>query len=194
MNNTSHKHDEDAVDIVARLHQKRAGKSNATRRILRWIILSIVLFGLINVGAFFAIVTMMGPPKDKALAVNYWAAQCKDKDARRRCAAARALWEFGPEAKAAVPALTELLNDENWPVRWTAAEALGLVGPEAKTAVPALMEVLRDEDAQVRWAAALALGQIGHEADAAIPALRELLKDKDSTVRGRAREALDKIK
>ena len=45
---------------------------------------------------------------------------------------------IGPEAKPAVPALTELLKDKEWYVRQSAAEALGNTGPEAKAATAAL--------------------------------------------------------
>ena len=43
-----------------------------------------------------------------------------------------ALGKIGPEAKDAVPALTELLNDKNENVRSAAAIALGGIGPAAK--------------------------------------------------------------
>jgi HEAT repeat protein len=52
--------------------------------------------------------------------------------------AASLLGRFGPEAKAAVPDLVELLSDRTTIVRCYAAEALGRIGPEAKGAVPNL--------------------------------------------------------
>ena len=55
-----------------------------------------------------------------------------------------ALGKIGPEAKDAVPALTELLNDKNENVRSAAAIALGGIGPAAKSAVPALTKLLKD--------------------------------------------------
>jgi HEAT repeat protein len=45
--------------------------------------------------------------------------------------AAKALGQFGPAAKEAVPALTEALKDVNPKVRQEAAQALKIVDPEA---------------------------------------------------------------
>ena len=78
-----------------------------------------------------------------------------------RQAAAKALGKIGPEAKTAIPALTELLKDKE--VRLDVAEALGKIGPEAKTAVPALTELLKDEKQQVQDAATEALKKIREE-------------------------------
>jgi HEAT repeat protein len=99
---------------------------------------------------------------------------------------------MGPEAKTAVPALTELLKDDDEWVRRAAAWALGKIGPEAKTATPALTELLRDK--WVRQTAASTLGNIGPEAKTAIPALTELLQDTDKDLGKTAAEALQKIK
>lgn len=46
------------------------------------------------------------------------------KDEKFRCAAARALGKLGPEAKSAIPALSELLNDTNEDIRKAASKAL----------------------------------------------------------------------
>lgn len=131
--------------------------------------------------------------------------------------AARALGKMGPEAKGAVPALTEMLRDQatytvpfrgvvETPfgkmatvgkkmvyVRANAAEALGSIGPEAEAAIPALLESLQDWQAEVRKAAADALGNIGPTAKEAVPDLTRLLRDKESGVRGFAARALGKI-
>jgi len=106
----------------------------------------------------------------------------QDNDRRVRNSAERALcriaWRIGPEAKTAVPALTELLKDTD--SRRTAAEALGRIGPEAKAAVPALTELLKDTDAAVQLHAALALLVIGPENSAAVvPLLAESLEGLD---------------
>jgi HEAT repeat protein len=114
----------------------------------------------------------------------------KDKTGLVRDAAALALGKIGPEAKTAVPVLTELLKDE-W-VRKTAALALGEIGLEARTAVPALTELLKKE--WVRQTAASALGNIGPEAKTAIPALTELLQDPDKDLHKTVAEALQEIK
>jgi HEAT repeat protein len=91
-------------------------------------------------------------------------AQLKDENHSVRRAAASVLDRIGPEAKAAVPALTNALKDNAAHVRYAAAKALGKTGPEAKGAVPALTEVLQDRHAGVRVAAATALIRIGAEA------------------------------
>ncbi len=110
-----------------------------------------------------------------------------------RRAAADALGQIGPEAKAAVPHLVELLKDSDTDVRRAAAGALGQIGPAAKDAVPHLVDLLKDPVEDVRRAAAYALGQIGAEAKAAVPHLVELLKDPNCNVRRAAAYALGQI-
>jgi HEAT repeat protein len=78
--------------------------------------------------------------------------------------AAVVIGKIGPEAKAAVPALIVLLEDEA--TRLTAARALGVIGPEAKDAVPALRGALIDPQRMVREAAAHALEAINPKAPA----------------------------
>lgn len=71
------------------------------------------------------------------------------------------LAEIGPEAAAAVPALTEALKDEDPGCRLQAAVALGEIGPAAKAAVPALIAALEEKERSVNYGAAFALGRIG---------------------------------
>jgi HEAT repeat protein len=115
----------------------------------------------------------------------------KDEDFRKT--AAKDIRKIGPEAKAAVPALSEVLKDKNILVRTEAARALGQIGSEAKAAVPALVEALKDEYAIIRLLAADALGKIGPEAKAAVSALVETLKDEKEDVRWYSAKALKKI-
>ena len=84
-------------------------------------------------------------PEYQGKPLSRWVAETQDKDAVVRLSAALALGEIGPEAKTAVPALTELLKDKDSNVQWAAARALGKIGPEAKMATPALTELLKDE-------------------------------------------------
>ena len=71
---------------------------------------------------------------------------------------------MGPHARAAVPALSKALMDDESGVRYRVARALGRIGPDARAAIPALIEALRDKDERVRTAAAEALKEIDAEA------------------------------
>jgi HEAT repeat protein len=133
----------------------------------------------------------------------------KHSDAEVRRSAAVALESFGAEAAAAVPVLTQALDDADVVTQVSAARTLGQIGaaalpgllqalgkPEkqvrreaiwalvrmgsaAKDAIPALAGTLRDSDLKVRLGAAQALGAIGPDACAAIPSLIECLKDSN---------------
>jgi HEAT repeat protein len=113
------------------------------------------------------------------------------------------LQDLGSTASNAVPALTKLLDHEDWKVRRTAATALGRIGPMAASAIPRLVQMVRDEHEVVRDkkdyfqlldenddprdAAAKGLGRIGA---AAVGHLISLLGDENGDVRGAAAEAL----
>lgn len=113
-----------------------------------------------------------------------------DSDFRVRHDAADALLKIG---YAAVPALSEALQDQSKQVRWYAASTLGEIGAEAKAAVPQLIVTLQDEDEYVRRIAAYALGKIGVEAALAVPYLIATLQDGDRNLRSVAAYALGKI-
>src|SRR5215471_17392408 len=70
-----------------------------------------------------------------------------DKDAAARQKAAKALWQIGPYAKAATPALLAALKDSAPEVREMAARALGPVSEGTPDAVPALADALKDPQA-----------------------------------------------
>ncbi len=113
-----------------------------------------------------------------------WLALAKDKDAKGRASAAEALEKIGPEAKAAIPALTELLKDKDERVRYYAGMALGRIAP-----ISTVLKLLNDEDRIVRGATAIALGRRTEpDNKIVIPALTGLLNDKDEGVRGAAAE------
>jgi HEAT repeat protein len=147
----------------------------------------------------------------------------RDPDVTVRVKAAQALRDFGPAAKAAVPALVEAAKDEqvgyahsalesigpsgNWALpqlieklsdedpgdRGIAAFAIGCIGPKAKEAVPNLIESLEDDHHGVRAETARALGKIGPTAKAAVPALVETTKDEQAWVRIWASDAIWRI-
>ena len=70
---------------------------------------------------------------------------------RSNCALA--LGAVGPDARDAVPALTERLKDEEWTVRLQSATALGKIGPDAKPALTDLTKLEHDPQHQVAVAA-----------------------------------------
>jgi HEAT repeat protein len=81
----------------------------------------------------------------------------------------------------AVPALSEVLKENDSRVQALAASALRRIGPEAKAAVPNLIAVLKEEktSAATRIQAIDALGRIGPEAKDAVPALIHAVQTKD---------------
>ena len=127
--------------------------------------------------------------------------------------AIQACYALGPTAKAAIPELTDLLNERrvspvlltfslaamgsdalpsmicaltnsNPQVRIYAASAFRKVSFDAEAAVPALVTCLSDpQDYRVRCEAAMALAHIAKAPDVVLPALTRNLDDPDDTVR-----------
>jgi HEAT repeat protein len=72
-------------------------------------------------------------------------AEDQSEDQTFRQGVVQALGQIGPPAEAAVPALRDLLNDENQiDVHWEVVNTLGLIGPAAKSAVPDLKRYRED--------------------------------------------------
>lgn len=97
------------------------------------------------------------------------------KDDNFRILAIEILGEIGPQARAAVPSLLELMtqSDTNAAVRHEAMIALGLMGPGAASAAPQLLGILsRPADADLHPGAAWVLARIGEKK--AIPVLKTL--------------------
>jgi hypothetical protein len=59
-----------------------------------------------------------------------------------RRSAAQALGQIGPDAKDAVPALCQVLQEDDLDLRGHAVVALHSIGPDAKVAIPALLDTL----------------------------------------------------
>lgn len=98
-----------------------------------------------------------------------------------RIAAARKLVTFGPDAKIAVPLLTQNLQHPNSEVRRSAVDALASLGEMARPSVASLTALLlTDTVIQPRRHAAIALGKIGDAS--AVPALAKCLSDSDDIV------------
>ena len=103
------------------------------------------------------------------------------------------LSQKGPEAKAAVPCLTELLSDKEAKVREEAAFALCKLTGRRDT-IEIIIQCLNDPDDFARINAVDHLGHIGADvAVVAIPALVRALNDESDAVRNRAAEALGRI-
>jgi HEAT repeat protein len=143
-----------------------------------------------------------------------------DANADVRQAATHALAEIGPPARAALPRLTELLQDTRkryhiyaacalWKIdrrketavpvlaralrgrqRQWAMDVLMEMGPDAEGAFPELCATSQDGDRILRMYALRTLGTFGKRS---VPALVAGLADPDSVVRGWALEALEKI-
>jgi HEAT repeat protein len=143
-----------------------------------------------------------------------------DAEPAVRLAAALALAELGPRARAAIPALTGLVRAKG-PLGDGAALALARAGPKGVAAldgalagldaptqvrlagrlrwleeangaaVKALVRVLQGPDTRAGVEAAAALGALGPAARGAVPALKKLLKGPD--LGDRAAEALGAI-
>jgi len=121
--------------------------------------------------------------------------------------AALAVAVIGPEAKAAVPALTDVLmltssvklrlpGAGSFPPGFTmghAASALGEIGPDARDAVPLLAERVRDQEGRWKRPYCLSLGRIGPAAKVALPVLRAELASEPPEARLAAAVAITRI-
>jgi len=96
-------------------------------------------------------------------------------------AAVFSLRNIGPDAKAAVPALLEIVNTKESALRGAALMTLAKIVPNDKKLVPLCVQFLKDKDPQLRAFAAKALGSLGTAAHAAIPDLIEALKAEGFT-------------
>jgi HEAT repeat protein len=125
------------------------------------------------------------------------AAACIDglrqADAKVRRAAVSVLFEMGPSATCAVPALAAALGDKDRAVRRSIALVLMQLDPPGLP-VEVLKSSLKDEEVEVRICAAMFLRRLGREeARDAVPGLVKALKDDDLIVRGHAAFALAAI-
>jgi HEAT repeat protein len=112
-----------------------------------------------------------------------------------RLAALKGIWGLRAKAKDAIPAIAEVMRqDDDGEVRWHAAEALAKMGAAAQPALPHLIAALSDPVPAVRTHAAESLRKIGPEAQEALPSLTKLVNDPDAEVRNEVRRAIESIK
>ena len=108
--------------------------------------------------------------------------------AGRRSLAARVIGEFGPPAKAAVPALIRALQGSDTSVHEAAIAALGRIHSDPETVIPLLTACLDNENLNDEAAGALA--HYGSLAKPAVPKIIPLLKARDKDAREAAHKAL----
>jgi HEAT repeat protein len=101
---------------------------------------------------------------------------------RQRRAAAVALGLIGPDARDAIPALTEALTNEAPLVRSDAALALAKIAPNADGVIKVLAVACGDADYGVRNNVVKALGLCASKNASAIAPLAEALADKHKAV------------
>jgi HEAT repeat protein len=100
---------------------------------------------------------------------------------------------LGDAAVPAIPALTNLLSNQDRGVRLSAVEALSAIGPGAGKAVPALLVALKDPDFYVRCVAAQSVIRITEEPPV-IAALVASIEDPDERVSRCAIRTLGSLK
>ena len=103
------------------------------------------------------------------------------------------LGRIGPEAKPALGALVDMLDDEDPNVRRETRFAIASMGPEAKAAVPALIKMLSTGTPEDRYGAVFALGSIGPDAMDAKATLQKMLDHDDEFLALTAAWALARI-
>jgi HEAT repeat protein len=109
----------------------------------------------------------------------------------RQRRAIQACYALGPAAKAAIPDLSERLNEQR--ISQTLRTlALAAIGPDA---LPFMIGALTNSDPQVRLYMSLAFRYVSFDADAAVPALVRCLSDpQDYRIRCEAAMALGHIR
>ncbi len=113
---------------------------------------------------------------------------------KRRRYALQILNRIGPDAAAAVPRLTQLLDEvTDVDEKRDVIVALGSIGPASAPALPKLLELLKTADDETKYALTYAIGQMGEKAEDANPQLLELVESNDRFLRVSALWALLKI-
>ncbi len=135
----------------------------------------------------------LGPKAVKAVPALLRAIYDTDVDVRRL--GMSALSKIGPVAKAAIPKLIAITEDENETddIRSSAIITFLGFGKLSTAAIPCLLKLMNGKNVNLIRVAAGIIGDIGKECDDAVPVLLKLLKHEDGDVRGRAAASLGKI-
>ncbi len=129
------------------------------------------------------------PFQSQAVTALLEALEHDDGEVRRY--AAYAFSQMKGASQAAIPRLTELLDDDQ--MAYMAARALGEIGPAAKGTVPKIVALLTSSHAGERAEAARALSRLQPLPMDVISAIKDLLRDDVDFVRAAARDALNEI-
>ncbi|GEM_PF-2270064 len=123
--------------------------------------------------------------------------ELKNSDPEVRDAAAYdlgAIRQDKEKAEAALPAVTEALNDDDAFVRMRSAETILTIDPiRFKLVLPTLINSLNETNYVIRLRAIELIRQIGPDAKNAMSSLTNSLHDESATVRTWAREALIQV-
>ena len=120
--------------------------------------------------------------------------ELKNAQPRVRRDAAEELGRIRGAARAAIPALEQVLRDPIAEVRMAAAGALAAIDPSrTDAAVQIAVEALKEKSDAARRAAAWVLGELEKKAAPACPALSAMLRDPDGELRWAAANALGEI-
>jgi HEAT repeat protein len=119
---------------------------------------------------------MIGKPAKAVLPALMLA--LKDQDGYVRLYAVYAVGEIGPDAKAAIPVLSQGVKTGS-----LGAEAILAIAEMGTDSVPVLMDFLADKDERVRLAAVKGLGLNGVGAKAALPKLRNLITTVEGLIK-----------
>jgi HEAT repeat protein len=141
------------------------------------------------------LVSQFGPdPRIVAALVRHLASPAGAADESLACRpvrAARALGDFGAAARAAVPALTALVQGSQFE-RFDAAVALARITGDVRPALALTAPALRAPGIERRWAAR-AVGFLGAAAAPLVPELIALLRDTDEVIQLAAIDALGRV-
>jgi len=90
--------------------------------------------------------------------------------------AALMLGDIGPDAREAVPALTQHVNDPDFMLSLRSIQGLAGIGPDAAPAIPVLEGALNNESWNIVDSALWTLGSIGPKAQDALPKIEPFLQ------------------